>query len=79
MGNVSQVVWSAASFVSLIRHSTGWEDNSKFMNGPIEPASDVLVCYLPGLFSLFYFLFFVFVFLAISRTVALITALIFHV
>ena len=70
-GNVSQVVWSTASLVSLIIHSTGWEDNSKLMNGPIEPASDVPVCYLPGLF--------VFFFLAFSRTVALTTALIFHV
>ena len=47
-GNVSQVV------VSLIMHSTGWEDNSKLVNGPIEPVSDVPVCYLPGLFFLFF-------------------------
>ena len=47
------MVWSTASFVALIMHSTGWEDNSKLVNGPIEPASDVPVirlCYLPGLF-----------------------------
>ena len=44
------MVWSTTSFVSLIIHSTGWEDNSKFMNRPIAAASDVLVCYLPGLF-----------------------------
>ena len=44
------MVWSTASFVSLIIHSTGWEDNSKLMNGPIEPESNVPVCYLPGLF-----------------------------
>ena len=48
--NVSQVVWSTASFVSLIIHSTGWEDNSKLMNRPIAAASDVFVCYLSGLF-----------------------------
>ena len=63
-------MWSTASFVSLIIHSTGWEDNSRLMNGPI----DVLLCCLPGLF-----LFLFSVFLAFSRTVALITALIFHV
>ena len=63
------MVWSAASFVSLIIHSTGWEDNSKLMNRPIAAASDVFVCYLSGLF----------VCLSFSRTVALITALIFHV
>ena len=57
-GNVSQVVWSTASLVSLIIHSTGWEDNSKLMNGPIEPASDVPICYLPGLFVCFFFGFF---------------------
>ena len=45
-GNVSQVVWSTASLVSLIIHSTGWEDNSKLPNGPIAAASDVLVCRL---------------------------------
>ena len=64
---------STTSFVSLIIHSTGWEDNSKLMNGPIAAASDVPVCYLPGLFVC------LFVFLALSRTVALTTALIFHV
>ena len=69
-------MWSTTSFVSLIVHSTGWEDNSKLMNGPIEPESNVPVCYLPGLFvCLFVCLFF----LALSRTVALRTALIFHV
>ena len=45
-GNVSQVVWSTASLVSLIIHSTGWEDNSKLPNGPIAAASDVLACCL---------------------------------
>ena len=55
-------MWSTTSFVSLIIHSTGWEDNSKLMNGPIEPASDVPVCYLPGLFvCLFVCLFFGFI------------------
>ena len=44
------MVWSTASFVSLIIHSTGWEDNSKLMNRPIAAASDVFVCYLSGLF-----------------------------
>ena len=44
------MVWSTASFVSLIIHSTGWEDNSKLMNRPIATASNVLVCYLPALF-----------------------------
>ena len=59
IGNVSQVVWSTASFVSLIIHSTGWEDNSKFMNTRIAAASDVLVCYPPGLLvCLFVFGFF---------------------
>ena len=69
------MVWSTAFFVSLIMHSTGWEDNSKLMNRPIEAASDVLVCYLPGLFLFCFVLFF----MSFSRTVALITALIFHV
>ena len=45
--NVSQVVWSTASLVSLIIHSTGWEDNSKLLNGPIAAASGVLVECLP--------------------------------
>ena len=45
-GNVSQVVWSTTSFVSLIIYSTGWEDNSKLANGPIAAASGVLVCCL---------------------------------
>ena len=53
------MVWPTASFVSLIIHSTGWEDNSKFMNTPIAAASDVLVCYPPGLLvCLFVFGFF---------------------
>ena len=51
------MVWSSASFVSLIIHSMGWEDNSKLMNRPIVAASDVLVCYLSGLFA-FLFVFF---------------------
>ena len=65
------MVWSTASFVALIMHSTGWEDNSKLVNGPIEPASDVPVIrrMLPSGF----------VCLAFLRTVALITALNFYV
>ena len=43
-GNVSELVWSATSFVSLTIYSTGWEDNNKLMNGPI--------------FLLFFFFFF---------------------
>ena len=51
-GNVPQVVWSTASLISLIIHSTGWEDISKLTNGPMAAASGVLVrclsrfCYL---------------------------------
>ena len=63
----SQVVWSTASFVSLTIHSTGWEDNSKLMNGPIATGSGVPVCCLMRVF--FFFL----------RTVVLRTASIFHV
>ena len=46
-------MWSIASFVSLIIHSTGWEDNSKLMNEQIAAASDVLVCRLPVFFFVF--------------------------
>ena len=49
IGNGSQVVWSTASLVSLIIHSTGWEDISKLTNGPIAAVSDVLVCCLSRL------------------------------
>ena len=51
-GNVPQVVWSTASLISLIIHSTGWEDISKLTNGPMSTASGILVrcvsrfCYL---------------------------------
>ena len=48
IGNVFQVVWSTASFASLIIHtSTCREDNSKLMNEQIAAASGVLVCCLP--------------------------------
>ena len=53
VGRPAEVVWSTASLVSLIIHSTGWEDNSKLMNEPIEPASDVLGVYC---LSRFYYL-----------------------
>ena len=49
------MVWSTASFASLIIHSTGWEDISKLMNGPIAAASGVLVCYLPRICFLAFF------------------------
>ena len=49
-GNVSQVVWSNAPFVSLTIHSMGWEDNNKFMNGPISTGSGVLVYCLKSFF-----------------------------
>ena len=52
-GNVSQVVWSTASFVSLTIHSTGWEDNNKLMNGPIATGGGVLVCCLKSVFFFF--------------------------
>ena len=56
IGNVSQVVWSTTSFVSLIIHtSTGWEDNNKLMNGPIAAGTGVLVCYLPKICFLAFF------------------------
>ena len=51
-GNVPQVVWSTASLISLIIHSTGWEDISKLTHGPMAATSGVLVrrlsrfCYL---------------------------------
>ena len=48
------MVWSTANFVSLIIHSTGWEENSKLMNRPIAAASDITVCYFPGLFVFFF-------------------------
>ena len=68
-GNVSQVVWSTASFVSLIIHSKGWEDNSKLMNGPIDPASDVAVIrrMLPSGFVFFVCCFFFWLFHAQLR------------
>ena len=71
--NVSQVVWSTTSFVSLTIHSTGWEDNNKLMNGPIARGSGVLVCCLKSVFFFFFFFFF------FLRTVVWRTASIFHV
>ena len=49
------MAWSTASFVSLIIHSTRWEDNSKLMNGPIAAGSGDLVCCLASVFSVFGF------------------------
>ena len=54
-GNVFQLVWSTAPFVSLTIHSMGWEDNDKLMNGPIATSGGVLVCCLK---SFFFFVFF---------------------
>ena len=54
----SQVVWSTASFVSLTIHSTGWEDNSKLMNGQTATGSGVPVCCLMRVFFFFFFFFF---------------------
>ena len=50
------MVWSTASFASLIIHtSTGREDNSKLMNGQIAAASGVLVYRLPRFCFLAFF------------------------
>ena len=54
-GNVPQVVWSTASLISLIIHSTGWEDISNLTNGPMAAASGVLVCCLSRFCYLFLF------------------------